>query len=247
MNCEDIGALLPDYIDGRLTEEETKRVEEHTASCPDCGKELEALREIFLPDEALDDIQPSLRMTDDFYKMLEQEKVLAKEERLVVPLYKKYTRYAASIVLVLLGFGISEALRHEWHDEAHISATYILDINSPSAQLDAIYDLEAQALNDQHTLEALMITMTQAEHPNVRLAALEGIARHYDTPTVRRFITRALESEPDETIQLQLIQTLVKWKDVQAVESIRRFYAKESTSEEMKKMAKAGIHHLHGS
>ncbi|GEM_PF-1442798 len=44
--CADINGFLSGYIDGELSAEETPRVEEHLASCENCGKELKRLNNV---------------------------------------------------------------------------------------------------------------------------------------------------------------------------------------------------------
>ena len=46
MNCNDIRALLSDYIDGETTPEEHRTVEEHLAHCQDCRRVLSEYRAI---------------------------------------------------------------------------------------------------------------------------------------------------------------------------------------------------------
>ena len=46
MNCEECSGLLIDYIEGELTGEELRTLEEHLKDCPDCMLELEHYREI---------------------------------------------------------------------------------------------------------------------------------------------------------------------------------------------------------
>ena len=44
MNCEEMRAKLDAYIDGELTAEEMRAIEEHAAACEDCGRELETAK-----------------------------------------------------------------------------------------------------------------------------------------------------------------------------------------------------------
>ena len=41
MTCEELRARLDAYIDGELSEDEMRAVEDHAAACVDCGRELE--------------------------------------------------------------------------------------------------------------------------------------------------------------------------------------------------------------
>ena len=44
MNCEEMRAKLDAYIDGELSAEEMRAIEDHAAACADCGRELETAK-----------------------------------------------------------------------------------------------------------------------------------------------------------------------------------------------------------
>jgi anti-sigma factor RsiW len=67
MNCEAIGELLPDYLQGRLRSELASEVERHLSGCPMCGEEAALWRKLaLLPEE-----QPSPALQSRFNAMLE--------------------------------------------------------------------------------------------------------------------------------------------------------------------------------
>jgi hypothetical protein len=67
MNCEAIGELLPDYLQGRLSPELAAEVETHLTGCPVCGEEAALWKNLaLLPEE-----QPSPALESRFKAMLE--------------------------------------------------------------------------------------------------------------------------------------------------------------------------------
>jgi anti-sigma factor RsiW len=46
MRCDEIRALLDDYVDGSLARDVATRVDEHLAACPECSAELERLQRL---------------------------------------------------------------------------------------------------------------------------------------------------------------------------------------------------------
>jgi hypothetical protein len=67
MNCEAIGELLPDYLQGRLSPELAGEVETHLTGCPVCGEEAALWKNLaLLPEE-----QPSPALESRFKAMLE--------------------------------------------------------------------------------------------------------------------------------------------------------------------------------
>ena len=45
MNCEEIGELLPDYLQSRLNADRAEVVEKHLAECVTCGEEAALVEE----------------------------------------------------------------------------------------------------------------------------------------------------------------------------------------------------------
>ncbi|HSK43516.1 MAG TPA: zf-HC2 domain-containing protein, partial [Candidatus Binatia bacterium] len=67
MNCEEIGELLPDYLQGRLNTDRAAVVEKHLAECAACGEEAALWKKLaLLPEE-----QPSPALESRFKAMLE--------------------------------------------------------------------------------------------------------------------------------------------------------------------------------
>ena len=67
MKCEEIGELLPDYLQGRLSPDLTGEVQKHLAGCIACGEEAALWKNLaLLPEE-----QPSPALESRFKAMLE--------------------------------------------------------------------------------------------------------------------------------------------------------------------------------
>src|SRR5580704_19210138 len=66
MKCEEIGELLPDYLQGSLKAEQDNLVEQHIAECGDCREEVAIWKKLsLLPEE-----QPSAGSRERFEAML---------------------------------------------------------------------------------------------------------------------------------------------------------------------------------
>ena len=67
MKCEEIGELLPDYLQGSLKAEQDDLVEQHIAECGDCREEVAIWKKLsLLPVE-----QPSAGSRERFEAMLQ--------------------------------------------------------------------------------------------------------------------------------------------------------------------------------
>ena len=66
MKCEEIRAMLDEYVDGDLTEAEFQEVELHMGGCPQCGQEERQLRAFIAEAAALpEEIQPAADLWPD--------------------------------------------------------------------------------------------------------------------------------------------------------------------------------------
>ena len=66
MNCEEIGELLPDYLQGRLSTDHAKVVEKHLAECATCGEEAALWKKLaLLPSHARPGVVPPSPVRSD--------------------------------------------------------------------------------------------------------------------------------------------------------------------------------------
>jgi hypothetical protein len=71
MNCQRVQDNFIDYQDGSLPPAESAQIRAHLASCPVCQREWSALQEITRKLDALPAAEPSPRLRENFYAMLE--------------------------------------------------------------------------------------------------------------------------------------------------------------------------------
>ncbi|MBI2511732.1 MAG: zf-HC2 domain-containing protein [Opitutae bacterium] len=71
MNCSRVTELFIDYQDGSLPPDEAAQMRAHLASCPTCQREWSALQEITRKLDQLPPPEPSPRLRENFYAMLE--------------------------------------------------------------------------------------------------------------------------------------------------------------------------------
>ena len=71
MNCQRVQDQFLDYQDGSLPPDASAEVRAHLASCPACQREWSALQEITRKLDQLPAAEPSARMREQFYAMLE--------------------------------------------------------------------------------------------------------------------------------------------------------------------------------
>ena len=71
MNCQRVQESFLDYQDGTLAAAESTELRAHLSSCPACQREWAALQEITRKLNQLPEPEPSPRLREQFYAMLE--------------------------------------------------------------------------------------------------------------------------------------------------------------------------------
>lgn len=71
MNCQRVQDNFIDYQDGTLPADESAQLRAHLANCPTCQREWAALQEMTSKLDALPEAEPSARLRENFYAMLE--------------------------------------------------------------------------------------------------------------------------------------------------------------------------------
>ena len=71
MNCQRVQDNFIDYQDGTLPPDESAQLRAHLANCPTCQREWAALQEMTTRLDALPEAEPSDRLRENFYAMLD--------------------------------------------------------------------------------------------------------------------------------------------------------------------------------
>ena len=71
MNCQRVQDNFIDYQDGSLPPDQSAELRAHLATCPTCQREWSALQEMTSKLDALPEAEPSPRLRENFYAMLE--------------------------------------------------------------------------------------------------------------------------------------------------------------------------------
>src|SRR4051812_16239976 len=71
MNCQRVQDNFIDYQDGTLPPDESAQLRAHLTNCPTCQREWAALQEMTTKLDALPEAEPSPRLRENFYAMLE--------------------------------------------------------------------------------------------------------------------------------------------------------------------------------
>ena len=248
MNCDSIAELLPDYLQGSLSSEQTRIVEEHLPHCAACFDEVAVWEKMsVLPTE-----QPSPESRARFEAMLHVFPSAGREvpARTLAParpnsgwtavmqwLRTPVGAVAWSLALLVIGVGIGariggkDASRSEeiaaMHSElASMKQLVVLSMltqQSASERLQGVNYTNREDHLDPQVLAALLRTLRYDNSVDVRLAALDTLSRHANQPQIRKSVVDSLQEQQSPMVQVALIDLLSEWRDPDAAQRLRNF------------------------
>jgi anti-sigma factor RsiW len=271
MNCEQIGELLPDYLQGRLSPALAVEVEEHLPGCPACGEEAALWKNLaLLPEE-----QPSPALESRFKAMLdsyqegrwEKASLAAEKSTTPTPMLWGLSNWrqipAAAFVWACLflacGFligrqsdrGKNEDLQAKLADmQGELAATRqtvalaMLQQQSASQRLAGVSWTTRLPEPDPRVMNQLLHTLRFDSSVDVRLAALDALSHYATQPEIRRELVDALQSQQSPLVQIALIDLLVDLHDKSAVPQFRKFQQDPKVNPTVKKRVDWGIQQL---
>jgi len=271
MNCEEIGELLPDYLQGRLTADQAGVVEKHLAGCAACAEEAALWKKLaLLPEE-----QPSPALESRFKAMLEsyqegrweKSNLEAEKTKVPVPMLWGLGNWrqlpAAGIVWACLflacGYFIGkhadrgtdaaaqaqiDQMRQELGATRQMVALSMLQQQSASQRLEGVSWTTRLPEPDPKVMGALLHTVRFDNNVDVRLAALDALSRYADQPEVRRDLVDVLQTTQSPMVQVALIDLLVDLHDKSAMPQLRRVQQDPNVNPTVKKRVDWGIQQL---
>ncbi|UJH89842.1 HEAT repeat domain-containing protein [Antarcticibacterium sp. 1MA-6-2] len=250
MKPEHIKHLIPEYQESLLEEDQILEVKKHLEQCAECRNELEQFLELerqFLNEK---EVEPSPNIKASFSAMLEREKAEIQEKRTSFP-YKEILKIAAAIVVLFISFEAGRlmeqkssnepvvVLEDSGESEQRIAMLSLITNESASKRIQGVNYFEDFEDLDEDILKVLINKMLYDENKNVRLAAVEALAKFSTSEEVKDNLITALKTENDPVIQISLIQVLVKIQEKQAVEPMKNLLQKEETEPFVKDQIKA--------
>src|SRR5580693_6818981 len=226
MKCEEIGELLPDYLQGSLKAEQDDLVERHIAECGDCREEVAIWKKLsLLPVE-----QPSKGSRKRFEAMLQayqtgrSDKASARLERakrgspwswLQSPVGAVAWSAALLVMGIFAGNYFGSRTTHTNTDQDEIKTMHselanmkqmvvlsMLQQQSASERLQAVSYSRREDQLDPQVMSALVHTLRYDGSVDVRLAALDALSRHGAQPQVHKGVVDALQEQQSPLVQV---------------------------------------------
>lgn len=242
-----------DYIDGRLSEEERKQMEQLLKENTEARNWYEQMKEMNSAISFSKEWKPSAALRESFSAMLQQELEVDKKPKSIF-FNPVFYRAAAVIVLLItlgsLGFWYSKqhakdaeilALRKEMEATRSLVFALLENDQSASQRMMGVKAAYETTRKDDAIVLALINVMNEDANMNVRLSAVEALGKFSTEAIVQRALIESLPKQTDPAVQIALIQVLVQMKEQGAVQSLQKIIEDESTIESVKDEAHAGI------
>ena len=268
MKCEQIGELLPDYLQGGLNSEKNDLVELHLAECTACRDEVAVWEKLaLLPVE-----QPSAESRMRFEAMLHayqsgrsdrEHAGLARDRRAASWSFWNWLRTPVGAVAwsaALLFIGIFAGSRFtaersqensemvQMHNELtnmrQLVVLSMLQQQSASERLQGVSWSQGAEQLDPQVTTALLHTLRYDGSVDVRLAALEALSKHSSQPQVRKGVVDALQEQQSPLVQVALIDQLLEWHDPDAAQHLRNFEQTPNLNPTVKQRAEWAVSKL---
>lgn len=255
MEQEKLEALLIDYIDGKLSEDERRMVEqEHLLRDKDTYKLYEQLKEVMQAMHKSSQLEPTVKLRSEFNKVLQAEMAESRKGKTVFftpAFYRAAAAVAVIAVAGVVGFLVQQQRQHA-AELAKVRKEMLETKNAMMAQLNNQQSASTRLMGatvafneiknaDADIIEALVKTMNEDENSNVRLAAMEALARFNTQSHVRQALINSLSKQKDPVVQITLIRLLVDMRAQGLKKQLEKITTDDNLLPAVKDEAHAGL------
>ena len=216
MNCQRVQDNFIDYQDGSLPADESAQLRAHLTNCPTCQREWAALQEMTRKLDALPVAEPSPRLRENFYAMLDHAQrdadapspfALARSriDRFFAALLPEQPAMQFAFALALLVCGLLAGQHYLARPAAvPVDDSAKREVAELRKQMDAVNQLVVASLLQQKStterIQAVLTTMDQKAPSPSDLHAMLTVMQTDSSINVRLSIVDALNQHSDDSI-----------------------------------------------
>ena len=268
MRCEDVVLEFESSLTGNLDPEADARLHDHLASCVTCRTEYDRMRELWEGLATVPSVVPdSAAMQRRFLAMLDSFQTGSDQARVQMltgsrPHSVWWSRaawagaMAASLAIgVAIGRGTSATvsapvsadlalLRQELHDTRELVTLSLLRQSSATDRLQGVSWTERIDDPGSEVVSALLDALVHDANVNVRLAAIDALARVADRPGVRSGAVMALSDTRSPLVQIALIDLMVQLREPTSRDALRRLIDDQQADTAVRDRAAWGLQQI---
>jgi len=265
--------LLLEYLRGSPSPERAEELRLALKKLGLGARELEELRAVYCGIDAVVDAAPSDSMTTSFYSMLAAEKRKAAKSRHSVWALAERLRSAARLrpataariiprlayaaLLIVAGWtagswlapgrGADREIEYLTSEMAHMKKLVMfsmLNRESATERLQAVYYLGEIAREDDQALAALVMTLDGDANVNIRLAALDALSGLAAEPRIRDRLLATIDRQEAPLVLLQLVDIMVSLDERRAVGPFKQLLERRDLSVIVRDHVSDGLRNL---
>jgi hypothetical protein len=277
MMCERIREQIPEVLAGRLDAAAREKLIDHLETCSGCRAEVAELGVVWRGLETMAEPEPSPAMRARFLETLHayQEGFQEAQRKLTyqapkpgwwagfLPARPVWQAAFAAALIVASGLGgryllaprnaeppanpeIAQ-LRNQVESLRQLVALSLLQEQSPSSRLRGVGYSYQMSQPDQQVQQALLHTVNHDTNVNVRLSAVDALAKFAGNPEVRRALVDSLPVQDSPLVQIALIDLLVQLNERGSTPALLKLSQDKDTNDAVRQRAVAAIEKLGGS
>ncbi len=277
MSCERIREQIPEVLAGRLDAATREKLIDHLETCSACRSEVADLGVVWRALEAMPIPDPSPQLRARFLETLRAyEEGFQEAQRKqtysapqpswwasLLPARPAWGAvFAAATLLVgvmggryllapkageAVGNGEVAQLRGQVESLRQLVALSLLQEQSASARLRGVNYSFQMAQPDREVQQALLHAVNHDTNVNVRLSAVDALAKFASSPEVRRALVDSLPVQDSPLVQIALIDLLTGLEAREAVPAMRKLAEQKDANESVRARATAAAEKLGGS
>ncbi|HLF33542.1 MAG TPA: HEAT repeat domain-containing protein [Cyclobacteriaceae bacterium] len=244
MDKEEINKLIAKFNSGELNERETALLEKLIEEGVIDFNDVEGLREINSRIGMIPVPEPGKRLDERFYASLSDEKL--KQPGRETEMNPLVVRLSIAASILIAGFFIgflthylgSKREMNKLSDEiGRMNETMMIAlIEKPSAteRLKAVNLTSRIEEANSRVVEALLNTLNYDDNVNIRLAAVEALAKYADFEQARMGMVEAIVNQDSPLVQVALAEVMVALQEKSSVINLKILLSREDLNEDVK-------------
>ena len=267
MNCERMREQIPECLAGQLDAASRERLIEHLEMCAACRADLAELNVVWRGLEAMPQPEPGRSMRSRFMETLEAYQEGYQEAQRRESYSGARGRWqgwwpsrpvwqAAFAALLVIG-GISlgrylggpraelnpeiAALKGQVDSLRQLVALSLLQEQSPSARMRGVTYSYQMSQPDSQVEQALLYAVNHDSNVNVRLSAVDALAKFAGNPEIRRALVDSLTVQDSPLVEIYLIDLLAQLNDTDALPALHKLAADPQADEAVRQRAAAAV------
>jgi hypothetical protein len=271
MNCERVREQIPEVLAGKVEGAARERLIEHLDTCASCRAEVADLGVVWRGLDFMAEAEPSPAMKSRFLEALRayEEGLQESQRRLAYAAPRRrwfwQPAWQVAFATVLLAAGVAggrylvphpaapspanpeiKELRGQVESLRQLMALSLLQEQSPSSRLRGVNYSYQMTQPDRDVQQALLHAVSHDTNVNVRLSAVDALAKFAGDPEVRRALANSLEVQDSPLVQVALIDLLVQLNAREAAPVVAKLAQDKDVNEAVRQRAVSALEKLGG-